>query len=181
MQLSWSHMVVKVRDIDAIVDFYRDVLGFEIADDGTLGRDSPLRIVFMSQSPDDHHQIAFAPVRKDEETDSNSVDHVAFRVGSIAEVREMMERVEKYPGIEAGRPITHGNAISVYFKDPEGNGIEVFCDTPWHVAQPAASPWDPALSDEELLREIERKHRDKPEFRPMEEYRAERARLLGQR
>ena len=133
--------------------------------------DSGPHIVFMSQSADDHHQVAFAQVRQDE-GESNSVDHIAFRVDSLAEVREMMERVAKDERVEAGAPVTHGNALSVYFKDPEGNGIEVFCDTPWHVRQPVIGPWDPAKSDADVLSETEAQFRDKPEFQPMTGYRA---------
>ena len=36
--------------------------------------------------------------------------------------------------------MSHGNTLSIYFNDPEGNGLEVFWDTPWHVAQPKANP-----------------------------------------
>ena len=82
--------------------------------------------------------------------------------------------------IEGGAPITHGNAISVYFKDPEGNGIEVFCDTPWHVEQPQVAGWDPTRSDDEVLSDVEAAYRDKPGFGPMDEYRARRARDFGE-
>ncbi len=170
MELSWSHIVIKVRDIDAMIGFYREVLGFEIADQGPLFGDSGPHIVFMSQTPDDHHQVAFAEVRQDD-GESNSVDHIAFRVDSLAEVREMMDRVAQDDRVDAGAPVTHGNALSVYFKDPEGNGIEVFCDTPWHVQQPVIGPWDPAKSDAEVLRETEAQFQDKPEFQPMDDYR----------
>ena len=35
-------------------------------------------------------------------------------------------------------PVSHGNAWSLYFTDPEGNGLECFVDSPFHVAQPYA-------------------------------------------
>ena len=48
MQLRWSHAVLYVRDLDATVDFYTQVLGFEVTDRGPLGpADSP-DIVFMT-------------------------------------------------------------------------------------------------------------------------------------
>jgi len=62
MKLSWSHCVLKVRDIDAMVSFYGDVLGFRVADKGPPGPGGP-SIVFMSGSSSDHHQIAFAATR----------------------------------------------------------------------------------------------------------------------
>ena len=60
MKISWSHCVLKVRDMDTMVSFYEDILGFVVADRGAImGGDSP-EIVFMSGSSSDHHQIAFA-------------------------------------------------------------------------------------------------------------------------
>jgi catechol 2,3-dioxygenase len=59
---------------------------------------------------------------------------------------------------------SHGTTWSVYFKDPEGNGLEVFCDTPWHVDQPQGDDWDPTLTDDELLGWTESRFRDEPGF-----------------
>ena len=36
----------------------------------------------------------------------------------------------------------HGNAWSLYFRDPEGNRLEVFCDTQWYVEQPCLEDLD---------------------------------------
>ncbi len=160
-----------------MVAFYCEVLGFEVADRGPLGPDGP-EIVFLSGSSSDHHQIAFAPVRGPE--DATSLEHNAFRVDGLADVREMLERVNADARVKNVAPLTHGNAISVYFADPEGNGIEVFCDTPWHVQQPQMRGWDPAQSDEEVLAAVEAGFRDEPGFMPMERYRAERARAFGE-
>ena len=38
--------------------------------------------------------------------------------------------------------VSHGNAWSAYFKDPEGNRIEVFVDSPWYTPQPCRQPLD---------------------------------------
>ena len=65
MKLSWSHSVVLVRDLDAMLDFYTNVLGFEITDRGPLAPgDGVPEIVFMSQVETDHHQLAFLPLRR---------------------------------------------------------------------------------------------------------------------
>jgi len=92
----------------------------------------------------------------------------------------MFERVSADDRVAAAAPLTHGNAISVYFADPEGNGIEVFCDTPWHVRQPQARGWDPAKSVDEVLKSVEADFRGEPEFMPMEEYRAKMAKEFGE-
>ena len=178
MKVSWSHCVLKVRDLDGMVDFYRETLGFQVADRGPLGGEGAPEIVFMSGSATDHHQFALLAARGPEE--ATSLDHNAFRVETLGDVKTMFARVSADPRVVAAAPLTHGNAISVYFKDPEGNGIEVFCDTPWHTRQPAARGWDPSASDEDILARVEAEFRDDPEFRPMADYRAEKAREFGE-
>lgn len=178
MQVSWSHCVLKVRDLEEMIAFYSDLLDFRVADRGPLGPPGAPEIVFMSGRSSDHHQMAFVATRGAEA--ATSLDHNAFRVGSIAEVKQMIERVAADDRVVNHAPLTHGNAISVYFADPEGNGIEVFCDSPWHVKQPQAQGWDPSMSDEEVLADLEAKFRDQPEFGPMEAYRKAKAAEFGE-
>jgi catechol-2,3-dioxygenase len=51
--------------------------------------------------------------------------------------------------------VDHGNSWSLYFRDPEANRIEVYTDTPWHIAQPYLEPLDLDLSDAEITRRTE--------------------------
>jgi catechol 2,3-dioxygenase len=159
--------------------FYCDTLGFRIADRGFLGpADTGPEIVFLSGSSSDHHQLALGQMRGTE--DATSLEHAAFRVETLADVKEMVRRVAADTRVSDGLPLTHGNAISVYFKDPEGNGIEVFCDTQWHVKQPQIGGWDPTQSEEQILANVESQFRDEPEFSPMADYRAKRVVDFGE-
>ena len=75
-------------------------------------------------------------------------------------------------------PVSHGNAISVYFRDPEGNRVEVFIDTPWYVSQPMRVPLDLDQPDESIWRIVETECRRLPGFKPRPEWEAEmRARM----
>jgi len=163
MQLRWSHAVVYVRNMENMLDFYTGVLGFQITDRGPLGKADGPEIVFMSQVDTDHHQLAFLNVRKGEEA-SNSVNHFAFRVDTLDDVKQMYATLTDDGRAQDINPLTHGNAWSVYFSDPEGNGIEVFCDSPWHVQQPQARPWDVSLSNEEIADWTEATFSSEPGF-----------------
>lgn len=167
MQLSWSHAVIYVRDQNRMLDFYTNALGFEVTDRGPLGDGAP-EIIFLSQSPDEHHQLAMVQARQDEGP-SNSVNHFAFRVEAFDDVKRLNERLSGLDGINVG-PLSHGNTLSIYFNDPEGNGIEVFWDTPWHVAQPQGKPWDPSISEAEALAWVQESFGDEPTFGPREAY-----------
>ena len=177
MHLSWSHAVLYVKDKDRMLDFYTNVLGFQITDRGPLGPDGP-EVIFMSQDPKEHHQVAMA-VAKQNDDPPNSVHHFAFRVASFNEVEELNELLAPLDGIEI-TPLTHGNALSIYFNDPEGNGLEVFWDTPWHVDQPMARPWDPGMNEAEALAWVEKEFKDAPGFTPIGDYVKRREAALAQ-
>ena len=178
MTLQWSHCVLRVRDLDAMTTFYRDILGFQISDRGPLGPGGP-EIVFLTTSSSDHHQLALAATR--DANEASTLDHMAFRVPSVAEVRSIFQAVSDDDRVSRVAPVTHGNAISVYFSDPEENSIEIFCDTPWHVAQPQIRGWDPTLTDDEVLASVREAFSDQPEFAPMDRYRGQAAAELKEK
>ena len=142
MTLTWSHAFVNVKHLDTMVSFYTEALGFRVNDraDG---------IAFLSQLDDEHHQIAFSENAK--QTDASTrVGHFAFRVESLEEIMRLYRELTAHEDVGKVAPITHGNTWSIYFHDPERNGIEVFCDTPWDADQPFAEPWDPKMNRTDL-------------------------------
>lgn len=167
MKLRWSHAVLNVRDQDRMLDFYTNVLGFTVTDRGPIADGAP-EIIFMSQDPDEHHQLAMVQFRKDEDP-ANSLNHFAFRVESFDDVKNLHKKLDEMDGINVG-PLSHGNTLSIYFNDPEGNGIEVFWDTPWHVAQPQGKPWDISMNEQEALQWVEDSFHDEAGFGPREDY-----------
>ncbi|MEM7286448.1 MAG: VOC family protein [Actinomycetota bacterium] len=176
MKIRWSHCVLKVRDFDTMLAFYCEAFGWRVADQGEVA--PGIRIAFLSGSSTDHHQIGLLEMADDGE--GKNVDHNAFRVESIGDVMEMHARMSTDDRVSRVAPVTHGNAVSVYFSDPEGNGIEIFCDTPWHVEQPVIAGWDPTMSADEVLADIEERFKDSPGFMPMTQYRSQQAARFGE-
>ena len=99
------------------------------------------------------------------------VDHLAFRTGSLDDLRAIGASLVE-AGVEGVIPISHGNAWSLYFTDPEGNGLECFVDSPFHVAQPHADGVDLAATDEEIEAATRATIENLPEFQPLEEWQA---------
>ncbi|MCP4002656.1 MAG: hypothetical protein GY725_00535 [bacterium] len=158
------------------------MLGFEITDRGPFpapGAEGS-EIVFLSQSDTNHHQFAFVDGLRDENP-PNTVDHFAFRVDSLDDVKLMDARLAEDGRVGNRLPLTHGNAWSIYFKDPEGNGIEIFCDSPWHVQQPQASGWDRDKSNDEILDQTRRDFKSNPAFGPIEDFYQTRSEELKRR
>ena len=161
-----SHVGLYVTDVAKMTDFYTKVLGFVVSDRAEDGR-----ITFLSRNPSDHHQVVLVRGRTTG-TETPMVQQVSFNVGTLANVQRAFRKVRD-AGCEGMRPICHGNAWSIYFQDPEGNQVEMFCDTPWYVPQPLGFEIDLDKSEDELYRETEAICRAKPGFKPMEEWRAE--------
>lgn len=160
MKLSWSHAVLNVKDADAMLAFYTGTMGFTVADRGPLGESAP-EIIFMSQDPSEHHQLAMVQMKQDD-APPNSLNHMAFRVDSFTDIKELNGRLTE--GEVKVLPLSHGNTLSLYFNDPEGNGLEVFWDTPWHVSQPQGEVWDTSLDESAALAWVEETFKDEPGF-----------------
>jgi catechol-2,3-dioxygenase len=176
--LTFSHFGFFVRDIERMAEFYTRVLGFAISDRGEL--DTPrgrLSFVFLTRDPREHHQIVLASGRPDD-LPFNSINQISFRMGDFAGLREMYRAIQSEEGVSEIAPVSHGNALSVYFKDPEGNRIELFVDTPWYVDQPMRVPMDMSLSDAALWKWAEESARARPGYKPVEQWRSELAKRL---
>ena len=178
-RLSLGHSTLAARDLESLSAFYRDVLGFEVTNRGPVG-DAGAEIAFLSQDPSCHHQIAMVGGAPVPDPAFVMVDHLAFRTGTLDDLRALRANLLR-AGVEGIIPICHGNAWSLYFTDPEGNGVECYVDTPFHVAQPYGKGFDLDLSDDEIREATREMIESAPEFRPMEEWREDFAKRLAQR
>jgi len=162
-----------VADAARMEDFYTRVLGFAVTDRGSLGS---TQLIFLSRDPREHHQIVLASGRPGSPS-FNPINQISFRMAEFAGLREMHRRLaaEKVRDLY---PVSHGNALSVYFLDPEGNRIELFVDTPWYCRQPMRIPMDMKLEDRELWAWAESEAKKQPDFMPIDEWRAKQSRVM---
>jgi len=107
------------------------------------------------------------------------VDHLAFRTDTLDDLWVLRAKLVA-ADVEGILPICHGNAWSLYFNDCEGNGVECFVDTPFHVAQPFAQGFDLDQSDEDIVENARKLLESEPEFQPMAEWREQFAKRIGQ-
>ena len=168
--LNLSHVGLFVTDMSRMVDFYTNFLGFAESDRGKLA-DGRGEIVFMTRDPREHHQVVLATGRP-ADLQFNIVNQLSFRVDSLDTLRELQRGLKNEHATELG-PVSHGNALSVYFRDPEGNRVELLIDTPWYVPQPCRIPVDLSLPDDELWAKLERDARALPGFKSREAWKAE--------
>ena len=118
-----AHVVLAVADVARSKLFYRDVLGMEIISDRPNQGQA-----FMSLGVQ-HHDIALFQAADGAERGELGLVHIAFQVeGDEGELRAMRQRVLD-AGYEVESQVFHGITKSVYFRDPDGNLLEFFCET----------------------------------------------------
>lgn len=144
-----QHIALKVHDIKAGIDFYQGKLGFtvsEIYPPGTL-EGFPFGLCFM-RCTRLHHDVnlVFWPKGKIEPPEGSSFEtakvglhHLALRVTSKKDL-DAWDAYLREEGIEVFYgPVVHspthpegdgfwGENRALYFADPSGNSIELFCD-----------------------------------------------------
>ncbi|MBL8384655.1 MAG: VOC family protein [Burkholderiales bacterium] len=175
---AFSHVGFHVRDLKKMEDFYTRVMGFIVTDRGNLMTPrGPVDLVFLSRDPEEHHQVVLASGRP-ADNDYNLVNQLSFRVPGLAFLKALHQRLQREPGVTEILPATHGNAISVYFRDPEGTRIECFFDTPWYCDQPCREPVDMSLSDAAIMAHSEAIARASAKFQPREAWVAEMRRRM---
>lgn len=120
-----GHVVVRVRSQARAERFYNGILGLPI-----IARydDNGMKMTFFTLG--NHHDFAVSEVSGDGSSGSETavgLDHVAFKIGTrLDELREAKAKLES-AGIEPS-PVDHEVTKSLYFKDPDGNGVELYID-----------------------------------------------------
>src|SRR5690349_14555345 len=132
-----GHVRLRVAELERATAFYRDVLGFTVTIDGrTFG----LQAVFLAAG-DYHHHIALNTWVSAGGTPPppghTGLHHVALLYPDQHQLARAIQRLvdRDYPIDEAR---DHGGTVSVYLRDPDGNGIELYYDRPreeWFDAQ----------------------------------------------
>src|SRR2546423_312146 len=118
---SLSHFGIHVTDIARMEDFYTRVLGLLVSDRGALA--SGPTLVFLSRDPDQHHQLVLVTGRPPG-VEYNVVNQISFKLPTLADLKSVHARARE-EGLKEFRVVTHGNAWSVYFADPEGNRVDL--------------------------------------------------------
>lgn len=113
-----AHFVLRTSDIDRLAGWYCTVLEAKVVHRN--------KMISFATFDDEHHRIAFLDrgFEKGPDPERNGVDHVAFTYGSLGDLLSTYVRLRD-EGILPERTINHGMTTSMYYKDPDGNRIEL--------------------------------------------------------
>jgi len=127
-----NHLVLWVRDAQRSLSFYRDVLGFSIVE-----MPSPQAVFLRANGSDNHHDLGLFGIGPDAPppTQGRQVGmyHAAWELESIQDLAHARDALLHSNALVGESD--HGNSLSLYARDPDGNELEVF----WMVPR---SEWD---------------------------------------
>jgi catechol-2,3-dioxygenase len=122
-----GHVVLKVRDARKSKEFYTRALGLKVAYEQT-----DWGAVFLSCG-DQHHDLALFQLATGETPDDKQpgLHHMAWQLGSFEELQAAHRELGEL-GIKVDATIAHNVTRSIYFADPDGNRVELYCDMVEH-------------------------------------------------
>ena len=140
---------LKVRDIDRLTGFYRDVIGLAVIDrdkdSAALGAGG---IAFV--------HLEHQPSAKPDDTREAGLYHTAFLMPTRADLARWILHVARNKVPLTGAS-DHAVSEAFYLDDPEGNGVEVYSDRPaetWEWTGDALKITTDPLDIDDILREV---------------------------
>ena len=137
-----GHLVLNVKDVEESTKFYTEVLGFHISKQTDTA-------TFLTCGKI-HHDLALFKSRIPYKTkDGLGLNHMAIQVEDFEALTAYYRILEHMDIIE--RCTDHGMTCSIYLTDPDGNGIELFCNCQEDPADGLAIMSSPDRSNKELI------------------------------
>lgn len=139
-----GHLVLNVKHVGKSTQFYTEVLGFQVA---LQKKDA----TFLTCGQI-HHDLALfqaAPMAPPVSKGGLGLNHMALQV-------EDFDMLTKYYHVLKDRELIdrttdHGMTSSIYLKDPDGNGIELFCNNQDNPADGLSMMGDSERQNTELI------------------------------
>jgi len=121
-----GHVNIYVRNVERSHKWYEDVLGLHTYDY------MPGRAAFMSADQEQSHEVALIQVGEDallQQKKQVGLNHMAWMMHSLDDLKESYQRLKEL-NVPIDHVSDHGLSIGIYFRDPDGNGVEVSYELP---------------------------------------------------
>ena len=121
-----GHVNLYVRNAERSKQFYEDVLGLHVYHYRAGWA------AFMSADKDMSHEVALMQVGDDaplQRKGQVGLNHLAWMMSSLDDLKAAYWRL-KEKGVKIDRIVDHGLSLGIYFRDPDGNGLEVSYELP---------------------------------------------------
>jgi catechol 2,3-dioxygenase len=121
-----GHVHLKVADLQRSLGFYRDVLGFEVTQ--WYGDQA----VFLSAGGYHHHiglNVWHSRGGRPPPDRATGLYHAAILYPTRAALADALRRLIA-ANVSLDGASDHGVSEALYLRDPDGNGVELYCDRP---------------------------------------------------
>ncbi|WJH37074.1 VOC family protein [Paenibacillus aurantius] len=118
-----EHVGIMVKDMDASIRFYTEILNLELV--GREKLDNGVELSFLSYPDTDHIQVELVGRGSDDIPAAGKVDHLAFTVSNIEAEVERLRGLGVKLIDEKPKTILGGVQIA-FFYGPDGERLEFF-------------------------------------------------------
>ena len=122
-----GEIALRVNDLDAMQKFYQEIVGLQVlskSDDAVFfkiatgyGGHTQVMVLFNRSKQSGYSGI---------DSTKSTIDHIAFEI-DLADLETERQRIEGLGVLTSTAEHTWVHWRSLYFKDPEGNKIELVC------------------------------------------------------
>lgn len=131
------HVTALCSNMERTVSFYRDLLGLTLVKRAANEDDPGSRHFYFGDpqaSPGSLVTFMEYPQMEDGAMGVGLVHHFALRAGSLDELSAWQAHLTAH-GVQATEPINRTYYSSIYFRDPDGNIVEIATDGPGIVVE----------------------------------------------
>ena len=117
----FAHFVLRTPNLERLKEWWMTFLGAQIVHENPF-------LAFLTYD-DEHHRLAIVQIPGLEARSDKAagLDHVAYSFSDLGELLGTYERL-KGAGIKPHWCINHGPTTSLYYRDPDGNQVEIQVD-----------------------------------------------------
>lgn len=119
--VKFAHIVYRTARFAEMVQWYKTTLEAEVMMENEM-------FCFLTYD-DEHHRVAIVnmPGLSDRDPQAAGVEHCAYTYESLDDLLSTYTRLQSQ-GIEPYWCINHGPTLSMYYRDPDGNQVELQID-----------------------------------------------------
>jgi catechol 2,3-dioxygenase len=126
------HFGVETRHLERMIDWYAKVVGMVTiySTSNIRGSEDGMSAAFVSNDKANHRMAIISLPQLQEDSDKKThvkLQHVAFEYSAIDHLLNSYTRIKEI-GIKPVVTTDHGPTIAFYYKDLDGNSVELFVD-----------------------------------------------------
>jgi len=116
-----SHYGIRAKRLKEMIQWYKTVFHAKIQHENEF-------LAFMTFDEEHHRLVIFEdPATEDRPENAAGIDHVGYGLASFGDLVATYERL-KAQGIIPFLPLNHRFTTSLYYRDPDGNEVELSVD-----------------------------------------------------